>query len=73
MVRRKNEKYLRCLRTPATTNRSDLDEIYHFFYIIIKLFSSKVSVSDIDVDFLPIIHEIVKTIEKDPQVKKYIF
>ena len=28
----------------------------------------KVSVSDIDVDFLPIIHEIVKTIEKDPQV-----
>ena len=24
--------------------------------------------SDIDVDFLPIIHEIVKTIEKDPQV-----
>ena len=30
----------------------------------------KVSVSDIDVDFLPIIHEIVKTIEKDPQVEK---
>ena len=29
---------------------------------------SQVSVSDIDVDFLPIIHEIVKTIEKDPQV-----
>ena len=72
MVRRKNEKYLRCLRTPATTNRSDLDEIYHFFYIF-KLLSSKVSVSDIDVDFLPIIHEIVKTIEKDPQVKKIHF
>ena len=30
----------------------------------------KVSVSDIDVDFLPIIHEIVKTIEKDPQVSQ---
>jgi len=29
--------------------------------------SQQVSVSDIDVDFLPIIHEIVKTIEKDPQ------
>ena len=33
-----------------------------------KNISSQVSVSDIDVDFLPIIHEIVKTIEKDPQV-----
>ena len=33
-----------------------------------KTFYFKVSVSDIDVDFLPIIHEIVKTIEKDPQV-----
>lgn len=29
--------------------------------------NQQVSVSDIDVDFLPIIHEIVKTIEKDPQ------
>ena len=43
---------------------------------ILVLFSPiKVSVSDIDVDFLPIIHEIVKTIEKDPQVNKkhYLF
>jgi len=28
---------------------------------------SELSVNDIDVDFLPAIHEIVKTIERDPQ------
>jgi len=28
---------------------------------------SQLSVSEIDVDFLPVIHEIVKTIERDPQ------
>ena len=28
---------------------------------------NQVSVTDIDTDFLPVIHEILKTIEKDPQ------
>lgn len=28
---------------------------------------NQVSVADIDTDFLPVIHEILKTIEKDPQ------
>ena len=44
--------------------RSLSNQIKVLFFLI------KVSVSDIDVDFLPIIHEIVKTIEKDPQVNK---
>ena len=50
----------------SSINQQVCNSILLFYYYICCV--SQVSVSDIDVDFLPIIHEIVKTIEKDPQV-----